>query len=65
MLLIVGWAGEYVHTEYDIARCSYRLLESSLFAAHKDYVRQQIVCSVLQVRRILEARRPEPLTKAA
>ncbi|KAL6721148.1 pre-rRNA processing [Lecanora helva] len=42
------YKGEYIKTEHDIARCSYRLLESSLFTAHKDYVRQQIVCSVLQ-----------------
>ena len=44
-------AGEYIQTEYDIARCSYKLLESALFAAHKDYIRRQIVYSLLQVRR--------------
>ena len=44
------YAGEYIQTEYDIARCSYKLLDSTLFAAHKDYVRRQIVFSLLQVR---------------
>ena len=33
----------------DIARCSYKLLESTLFAAQKDYVRRQIVYGLLQV----------------
>ena len=41
--------GEYLHSEYDIARCSYKLLDSPLFVAHKDYVRRQIVYSLLQV----------------
>ena len=41
---------EYVQTEYDVARCSYRLLQSNLFASEKDYVRRQIVYSLLQVR---------------
>ena len=45
------YAGEYIQTEYDIARCSYKLLDSALFAAHKDYVRRQIVFSLLQVRK--------------
>ncbi|KAK0516881.1 hypothetical protein JMJ35_000036 [Cladonia borealis] len=43
-----NYKGEYIQTEYDIARCSYKLLESGLFAAHKDYVRRQIVFSLLQ-----------------
>ncbi|KAL8797546.1 MAG: hypothetical protein Q9195_000363 [Heterodermia aff. obscurata] len=37
-----NYKGEYIQTEYDIARCSYKLLESALFAAHKDYIRRQI-----------------------
>ena len=41
---------EYLNSEYDIARCSCKLLDSSLFAAHKDYVRTQIVYALLQVR---------------
>ncbi|KAL9131910.1 MAG: hypothetical protein Q9217_000270 [Psora testacea] len=39
---------EYIQTDYDIARCSYRLLASALFAANKDYVRRQLVYSLLQ-----------------
>jgi hypothetical protein len=39
---------EYLHSEYDIARCSQKLLQSDLFEANKDYVRRQIVYSLLQ-----------------
>ncbi|KAI9707134.1 MAG: hypothetical protein M1836_000094 [Candelina mexicana] len=39
---------EYLQAEYDILRCSYKLLESTLFAAHKQYIRRQIVASLLQ-----------------
>lgn len=31
-----------------MARCSYRLLDSGIFAAHKDYVRRQCVYALLQ-----------------
>ncbi|KAK4951152.1 pre-rRNA processing, partial [Elasticomyces elasticus] len=39
---------EYLHSEYDIARCCYRLLESALFQANQEYVRRQIVYGLLQ-----------------
>jgi len=39
---------EYLHSEYDIARCSDRLMKSGLFEANRDYVRIQIVYSLLQ-----------------
>jgi len=39
---------EYLQSEYDIARCSDRLLKSELFLANQDYVRIQIVHSLLQ-----------------
>ena len=39
---------EYLHSEYDIARCSHKLLASELFEANKDYVRIQIIYSLLQ-----------------
>lgn len=39
---------EYLHSEYDIARCSQRLLISDLFKKNKEYVRIQIVYSLLQ-----------------
>ncbi|KAF6219369.1 hypothetical protein HO133_005195 [Letharia lupina] len=48
LTFVTNYKGEYVQTEYDIARCSYRLLESSLFIENKDYVRRQIVYSLLQ-----------------
>jgi hypothetical protein len=40
---------EYLSSDYDIAKCSYKLLHSVLFGAHKDYVRRQIVYCLLQV----------------
>ena len=39
---------EYLQSEYDIARCSQKLLDSELFKANRDYVRIQIVYSLLQ-----------------
>lgn len=39
---------EYLPSEYDIARCSQKLLESELFQANRRYVRIQIVYSLLQ-----------------
>lgn len=39
---------DYLQSEYDIARCSQKLLDSELFKANKDYVRIQIVYSLLQ-----------------
>ncbi|KAL8862579.1 MAG: hypothetical protein Q9178_001077 [Gyalolechia marmorata] len=40
--------GDYLHTEYDIARCSLKLLESALFSAHRDYVRRQVIHCLLE-----------------
>ncbi|KAL8718004.1 MAG: hypothetical protein Q9225_004826 [Loekoesia sp. 1 TL-2023] len=48
-----NYKGEYLHTEYDIARCAFKLLESVLFSAHKDYIRRQIVFSLLEVRNMM------------
>ncbi|KAI4290113.1 MAG: hypothetical protein L6R35_000601 [Caloplaca aegaea] len=45
---VTSYKGEYLHTEYDIARCSFKLLESALFSTHKDYIRRQIVFSLLE-----------------
>jgi hypothetical protein len=42
--------GEYLQSDYDVARCCYKLLESALFKAHQDYVRRQVVYGLLQVR---------------
>ncbi|KAJ9256812.1 hypothetical protein DTO207G8_2415 [Paecilomyces variotii] len=39
---------EYLTSDYDILRCSYKLFSSSIFAAHADYVRRQIVYCLLQ-----------------
>jgi hypothetical protein len=47
---LTHFEGKYISSEYDIARCSYILLSSSLFERHEDYVRRQILHSLLQVR---------------
>ncbi|KAL8702771.1 MAG: hypothetical protein Q9201_004047 [Fulgogasparrea decipioides] len=39
---------EYLQNDYDIARCCFKLLESGLFSFHKNYVRRQIVFSLLE-----------------
>jgi hypothetical protein len=39
---------EYLHSEYELARCSHKLLQSELFEANKDYVRTQLVYCLLQ-----------------
>ncbi|KAG9249144.1 hypothetical protein BJ878DRAFT_450793 [Calycina marina] len=39
---------DYLQSEHEIAQCSVRLLRSELFEANKDYIRIQIVYSLLQ-----------------
>ena len=39
---------EYLHSEYELARCSNKLLQSGMFEANKDYVRTQMVYCLLQ-----------------
>ncbi|CAK4030726.1 related to Orc3p [Lecanosticta acicola] len=39
---------EYLQSEYDIARCCYKLQDSSLFQQNQDYVRRQILYCLLQ-----------------
>ena len=41
---------EYLDSDYEIAKCSCQLLDSSIFRDHADYVRKQIVHGLLQVR---------------
>ncbi|KAL9603651.1 MAG: hypothetical protein Q9219_000970 [cf. Caloplaca sp. 3 TL-2023] len=48
LTFIANYRGEYLHTEYDIARCAFKLLDSILFSAHRDYIRRQIVFGLLQ-----------------
>ncbi|KAL8775001.1 MAG: hypothetical protein Q9209_000480 [Squamulea sp. 1 TL-2023] len=45
---VSNYKGDYIRTEYDIARCSLKLLQSALYSAHKDYVRRQITYSLLE-----------------
>ncbi|KAI9703978.1 MAG: hypothetical protein M1820_005760 [Bogoriella megaspora] len=39
---------EYLQSDYDLARCSLKLLQSVLFTENKDYVRRQIIYCLLQ-----------------
>lgn len=45
-----GYIDDYLNSEFDVSRCSYKLISSSLFAAHAEYVRWQIIYGLLQVR---------------
>jgi hypothetical protein len=40
--------GDYLQSDYDVAKCSYKLLDSNIFKAHQDYVRRQCVYALLQ-----------------
>ncbi|KAF1811187.1 hypothetical protein P152DRAFT_459592 [Eremomyces bilateralis CBS 781.70] len=39
---------DYLQSDQDIAQCIFKFLNSSLFQPHKDYVRRQLVYSLLQ-----------------
>ncbi|KAI4260524.1 MAG: hypothetical protein LQ352_000220 [Teloschistes flavicans] len=43
-----NYKGEYLKNDYDIARCCFKLLGSTLFSLHRDYVRRQVVFSLLE-----------------
>ncbi|KAJ5898868.1 hypothetical protein N7495_003612 [Penicillium taxi] len=45
---ITKFKDEFLPGEYDISRCSYKLFVSSIFEAHTDYVRRQIIYGLLQ-----------------
>ncbi|KAI9845433.1 MAG: hypothetical protein M1837_004911 [Sclerophora amabilis] len=41
------WDEEYLQSEYDLARCSYKLFDSALYTSNTEYVRRQFVYSLL------------------
>ncbi|KAI9743269.1 MAG: hypothetical protein M1818_003115 [Claussenomyces sp. TS43310] len=43
-----NFRNEYLHSEYEFARCSQKLLQSELFHRNKEYVKKQVVYSLLQ-----------------
>ncbi|KAF2198578.1 hypothetical protein GQ43DRAFT_474424 [Delitschia confertaspora ATCC 74209] len=43
-----SYISEYLQTDYELAKCSYHLLQGELFTAHKEYVRRQIIYCLLQ-----------------
>lgn len=46
--LTVRYKDDYLTSELDTSRCSFKLFSSSLFAAHGDYVRRQLLYGLLQ-----------------
>ncbi|KAE8379632.1 hypothetical protein BDV26DRAFT_291090 [Aspergillus bertholletiae] len=46
--LATKYKDEYLQTELDVTRCSYKLLSSKVFASHADYVRRQMIYGLLQ-----------------
>lgn len=44
-----SFADDYLNSELDISRASFKLFSSSLFAAHADYIRRQLLYGLLQV----------------
>ncbi|KAK6536379.1 hypothetical protein TWF281_000618 [Arthrobotrys megalospora] len=41
--LISTYRDDYLQSEYDFAKCGFRLIESKVFAEHKTYVRRRLV----------------------
>ncbi|KAJ9134768.1 Protein dip1 [Pleurostoma richardsiae] len=48
LCLVATCRDQYLYSEDDIASCSQKLLESHIFCKNKDYVRTQIIYSLLQ-----------------
>ncbi|PWY88474.1 hypothetical protein BO70DRAFT_427245 [Aspergillus heteromorphus CBS 117.55] len=46
--LSAKYRDEYLQSDLDITRCSYKLLASNIFVAHTDYVRRQMIYGLLQ-----------------
>jgi hypothetical protein len=59
---VISVVGQYVNSDYDVARCAHKLLCSALFKNHGDYIRKQILHCLLQVsRRTFPPATPYPL----
>jgi hypothetical protein len=46
--LATKYKDEYLQSELAVSRCSYKLLSSTVFADHADYVRRQMIYGLLQ-----------------
>ncbi|KAF7182209.1 hypothetical protein CNMCM7691_001688 [Aspergillus felis] len=46
--LATKYKDEYLSSPFEVSRCSYKLLASSIFTAHADYVRRQMIYGLLQ-----------------
>ncbi|KAF9888363.1 hypothetical protein FE257_008796 [Aspergillus nanangensis] len=46
--LATQYKGEYLRSDLEVSRCSYKLLSSNLFANHADYIRKQMIFGLLQ-----------------
>ncbi|KAK4542410.1 hypothetical protein LTR36_006867 [Oleoguttula mirabilis] len=48
LTLTATFKQEYLHSEYDIARCCYKLLDAKLFQHNHDYIRRQFLYCLLE-----------------
>ncbi|KAK5126413.1 hypothetical protein LTR85_010649 [Meristemomyces frigidus] len=48
LTLAAAFKQEYLHSEYDIARCCYKLLDAKLFQGNHDYIRRQFLYCLLE-----------------
>ncbi|KAL5336083.1 hypothetical protein BJX70DRAFT_373826 [Aspergillus crustosus] len=46
--LATKYQEQYLHSEYEVTRCSFRLLSSAIFITHTGYVRRQMIYAFLQ-----------------
>ncbi|PYH87344.1 hypothetical protein BO71DRAFT_489646 [Aspergillus ellipticus CBS 707.79] len=46
--LAAKYRDEYLQSDLDVTRCSYKLLASNIFVSHTDYVRRQMIYGLLQ-----------------
>ncbi|KAL4874514.1 hypothetical protein BJY04DRAFT_203755 [Aspergillus karnatakaensis] len=46
--LATKYQEQYLQSDFEVTRCSFRLLSSAVFVAHTDYVRRQMIYAFLQ-----------------
>ncbi|KAL4745882.1 hypothetical protein BDW72DRAFT_185982 [Aspergillus terricola var. indicus] len=46
--LTTRYKEQYLQSEFEVTTCSFTLLSSAIFVAHKDYVRRQMIYALLQ-----------------
>ncbi|KAL2865579.1 uncharacterized protein BJX67DRAFT_358422 [Aspergillus lucknowensis] len=46
--LATQYKEQYLHSEFEVAKCSFKLISSAIFVAHTDYIRRQMIYALLQ-----------------